>query len=426
MRLPHIPQTRRIMRQALLFSGLNRQPMIEDTELSEGKNLISNNLPAISPRKPHKSIQTVTAPKDLMITGNKLVHIDGTGFYYDGVNKGTVTAGLKSMVEFNGKVIIFPDKKYYDFITDTFGTFTCPYDIDYATVHYNRVFGIKGSEIFASKLGEFDVWEEYGGTELDSWATSVAGEGDFTGITTYQDHVVFFKRDQMYELYGYTPSQFRVLEVNKIGCIDSRSIAEVAGTLIFASENGIQTYSGGVPRLLSDKLDLKHVSEAIAGTDGRKYYVYVDGQCFAYDTAMGTWMPYMDDIPIRFASGDNALYFLDSEGIKEIEAGTGDIEWEMVTKEFDDGIFNQKSLKAIKLKLQMEEGSRVEVFVRLDGREWVQHKIIEQPLGSYTPHREVFTTIPMRRASRYQIKLTGTGEALVYGEREYYVGSERP
>jgi len=426
MRLPYIPQTNRIMRKQLLFSGLNKRSIIDDTELSSGKNLSTLDLPAISPREALKTISTLTSPTDLLIVNGKLVYIDGTSFYYDGVVKGTVTAGTKSMVDFNGRVVIFPDKKYYDYIGNTFGTMTCPYDIEYATVHYNRIFGIKGNNIYASKLGEFDTWQDYSGTELDSWATDVAGHGDFTGITSFQDHVVFFKRDAMFELYGYTPSQFRVLEVNKVGCVDSRGIKEVNGRLYFASEKGIMTYAGGVPELISERLNIDNLTSCALGGDNRNLYVSYGTETYVFDTLMQAWLPYMDKVVKRFANGANSLYFIATDNkLYQLNEGTELVEWEAISKEYEEGIFNKTSLKSIKLKLKMDLGSTVEVYVKLDGREWIQHKVIVQPESAHNAHREVFVTIPMKRATTYQIKLTGQGKSLVYGEREYYVGSER-
>lgn len=423
MRLPYIPQTQRLVTKPLVFSGLNKSPIIDDIELSDGKNLDSDNLPAISPRKPLKTIATLTAPTDIYVMNNKLVYVDGTSFIYDGVVKGTVSAGVKSMVDFNGKIVIFPDKKYYDFITNTFGSMTCPYDIDYATTHYNRIFGIKGSNIYASKAGEFDVWADYSGTLLDSWTADVYSPGNFTGITSYQDHVVFFKRDQMYELYGYTPNQFKVLETAKVGCVDNKSISDVGGVLFFMSEAGICSYSGGFPRVISEKLQLNNVSSAKAGGDGRNYYVTVGGYTYIFDTFRNTFMPYMDAC-IAFADGNNSFYALGvDKKVYEIGTGTNPVVWEAVTKEFDEGIFNKLSLKSVKLRMKLKENSEVHVWVKLDGREWIEHKIITQ--SYYDAHREVICSIPMKRATIYQIKLTGQGEALVYGEREYYVGSDK-
>ena len=239
--------------KALVFKGVNKKEIIEDTELSDGVNLDSEMIPALSPRKPIKSVAKLSSPTYFGIVNGKHYFIDEVDFYYDGVKRGVLSKNKKSIVDFNGNLVIFPDKKYYDYVEGIFGTFNSP-DIDYAAVHYNRIFGVKGNDIRASKVGDFKKWEEFGGTELDSWAADVYSPGDFTGITSYQDHVIFFKRDQMYELYGYTPSQFKIIESAKTGCIDNESIKEVQGVLFFMSESGVQTYSGGFPRPISEKL----------------------------------------------------------------------------------------------------------------------------------------------------------------------------
>jgi len=44
----------------------------------------------------------------------------GCSFKYNNVTKGAVTASAKSMVDFNGRIGIFPDKKTYDYIGDVF------------------------------------------------------------------------------------------------------------------------------------------------------------------------------------------------------------------------------------------------------------------------------------------------------------------
>ena len=425
MRFPMLEDVAQTQTRPLLFQGLNKKEMIEDNEIADGINLDTELLPAISPRKPMKLERTLAAPASFTIINGKQVYVDGTDFYYDGLVKGTVTAGLKTLLDFNGNVLIFPDKKYYDYIGETFGTFTAP-DIDYATIHYNRVFGIKGSDIRASKVGDFKTWEDFSGTALDSWAADVYSPGDFTGITSYQDHVVFFKRDQMYELYGYIPSQFKIVESAKVGCIDNRSIAEIGGVLYFLSEAGVMTYSGGFPRAISDKLNATYTSGAAIG-DGRKYYLNLNGEeTFIFDTLMNTWMPYSKGNIIQFARFDNDIYPLDSLGnLNLLGEGLEPLEWEVITKDFDDGTFRKKSIKAIRLKVNLDLGSELEVYVKLDGRSWVLHKTIKQVDKFYTNKREIVTTIPLKRASNYQIKIVGRGKAIVYGEREFIVGSDK-
>lgn len=428
MKLPYMQELGNTKVAPLVFSGLNKNDIIEDTELSDGINLDTEKTPAISPRKSTLVIKKLQNPKSFMMIGDKQVYIDGTDFYFDGVKKGTVTStsGGKSMVDFNGNVVIFPDKKYYDYVEDKFGTFECPYDIEFATVHYNRIFGIKGSDVYASKVGDFKTWDDYSGTELDSWAADVYSPGNFTGITTYQDHVVFFKRDQMYELYGYTPSQFKILESAKIGCIDNRSISEVGGVLFFMSEKGVQSYAGGFPRNVSEKLNLVSIKSAVAIGDGRKYYVSIEDEVYIYDTWQDTWMPYMNIKVISFGKLDTDIYALGDDGnIYQLESGNEMVEWEAITKLFDDGTFNKKSVKAIRLKAKMDIGSELYVYVRANERSWVLHKTIKHNEKYYMSRRDIFITIPIKRAETYQIKIVGKGNALVYGEREFIVGSDK-
>lgn len=426
MKLPYLEAIGNTQVKALIFSGLNKKEMIEDTELSGGSNLDSELIPAAAPRKPINLLRTIASPQSFIMINNKQAYVSGTSFYYDGIAKGTVALGHKSMVDFNGNIVIFPDLKYYDYILDTFGTFTCPYEIDFATVHYNRIFGIKGSNVYASKVGDFKAWDDYSGTAMDSWAADVYSPGDFTGITSYQDHVVFFKSDQMYELYGYIPSQFKIVEAAKMGCIDDRSISEVAGMLFFMSEKGVQTYSGGFPRSISDKLNLGPVTSASAIGDGRKYYISINGVVYIYDTWQSIWLPYVDLNVVDFGKSDNDIFALASDGkLYQFESGTEVIDWEVISKRFDDGTFKKKSIKAIRLKAKMDIAAELSIYISLDERGWVLHKVIKHNELYYRENREIFITIPIKRASTYQIKIVGKGRSIVYGEREYLIGSDK-
>ena len=426
MKMPILENIENTFTQPLLFQGLNMKELIEDKEISFGINLDSELIPAIAPRKPMSILETRTAPHNFMMVEGKPMYVDSTNLVYNGVVRGRVTAGRKSIVDFNGFLVIFPDKKYYDYIDDEWGSFDCPYDIDFTTVYYNRIFGISGSDIYASKVGDFKTWDEYAGLETDSWAADVYSDGDFTGITSYQDHVIFFKRDQMWELYGYTPSQFKIMEASKMGCVDDRSISEVGGMLFFLSETGVQTYAGGFPREISERLNITNLEKGAAIGDGRKYYICIDKVVYTFDTWNGVWTPYADIDVVDFAKSDNEIYAMTTDGkVYHFEDGEEIVEWEAKTKKFDDGTFRKKSIKSVKLKVQMDVNAELFVYVSADERPFVLHKHIRQVDTFYRKSREVWATIPLKRASTYQIKIIGKGKSIVYGEREFVVGSEK-
>lgn len=108
------------------FKGYNANTQIEDGEMPDMLNLTSDYYPCLSPRASRAVINSsLTAPTALFAKEGKLAYVDGADFYYDGEQKGPVTAGVndaKQMVSFQHKILIFPDKKYYDISTDTFGS----------------------------------------------------------------------------------------------------------------------------------------------------------------------------------------------------------------------------------------------------------------------------------------------------------------
>lgn len=425
MRLPYLNNINNLKISPLLFSGINKKEIINDNEISDGHNLSTDEIPAICPREPMEVIKSLVKPNYLGVINNKLVYVDGTSFYYDNQLKGTVSDTKKSIVDFNGYIVIFPDKKYYDYINNEFNSFTCP-DIDYAVVHYNRIFGIKGSEIRASKLGDFKAWEQFEGTQMDSWGTDVYSVGDFTGTVSYQDHIVFYKENSMYELYGYTPSQFKVLEVAKIGCIDNKSITETQGILFFASETGIFVYTGGFPTDISTNLNIKNLNKASLIGNGNKVYISIDGTTYIYDTNLKTFLPYADLDVLYFAKDDMYVYALTTDGeIYRLNSGDEIVEWSLTTKQFDDGVFNKKSIKAIRLKAIMETGSEMSIYVSRDNRPFIQVGQTIKFQNEYIKTKEVKITIPLKRASYYQIKITGKGKSIIYGEKEFVVGSDK-
>lgn len=604
MRLSLLP-TQKSARKELLFKGLNKNEFISDNELKDGTNLGSEYLPSISPRLPREkqvlmngdSVVTITTPNYLFTAGGKLCWVDGDNFVFDGAVKGTVVgASVKSMVDFNGFVVIFPDKKYYCYDSlnseyDVFGTFgagdcedvslfeavsstlalststfkfgtssiqctstaasgfygcksktnnfkidhtkyylatgyvkassvnvrlsvlkgsngatiangtavasgtdfkrvtvvvkpseldvedfvilqaeatssaigqKCYVDglqlfeitatqyedgdytdvdfiaslvfepipaIDFASTHYNRVFGGKGSNIYASAWGNFKAWSQFDGTNQDSFATDVSTEGDFTGMRTYSNHVTYFKDNYMEEVYGSLPSNFQMMSVGGFGAISNYAIAEGSGYLMFADSKGIWIYTGGLPVNIGKPLNLKTYTNIKIQSDGRRFYVLVIEsstvrKLYVYDIETKSWMPEDDLNIVSMISLNGFVYALDSTGyVWKFNSGTETISWIAETKVYDENIFEKKKTKKIRLKLKMAVGSSLNIYSSKDGGSWVLEHSVSNSLDE-EDYRVAIKSISIGRAERYQLKFTGTGEVLVYGEREFDIGSQ--
>jgi len=168
-----------------------------------------------------------------------------------------------------------------------------------ATAH-GRLVGVNKGKVYISSYNDYSNWDFDTSTDYaDSHAwmsetqtTSGAG-GNFTAIASYQNHIICFKEDFIHEVTN-TKNPFRITDVFSIGTIDQRSVQIVSGLLIFAARDGIYAYNGSSPKLMSYNLNIDELHTAVAGTDGRFYYLYcTDGNdkpyMFTYDTQCGCW-----------------------------------------------------------------------------------------------------------------------------------------
>lgn len=434
MRIPRLitNKTRRINRDTITFSGLNRNALISDNELSACKNIsMTEHNPLISCRPPREVLYTLDNPKSLFSIDDKIVLVDGTNFKYNDVVKGTVASGVKSMVDFNGRIIIMPDKKYYDYVGDAFNDIgtaeypaagSCP-DMDYICVHMNRVFGVKGCNIYACKQGDVTNWTYFDTVSTASWAADVESEGgDFTGIVSYQNHVVLFKADFMYELYNNKPP-YTIQRVNKVGCISNMAIVEVDSALYFVGRKGVYAYTGGTPRLISEKLN-ENYSDAVLGTDGRLLYLSLyngtEWNLYAYDTQTGIWIREDNLQAIQFTRIGEHAHALAPDG-KLYKFNSGEekgIEWEIETKNFTEEIFNKKGNGVVKIRIDLEPFSSVNIYTQVDNRGYSLQKSF-----STQGQRTYYANIKVQMADCFKVKLQGKGGFKLYAfGREVVVG----
>lgn len=445
MILPTLTPTKGKFKQKLFtFRRLNRLTLIADDELSEASNISWKNTPALSSRPSRETLFTLTTPKSLTTAGTVLAWVDGTNFKYNNTTKGTVTAGMKSYADLNQKICIFPDKKSYDYLTDTFATMVAasPAETDpavipaptvaipsivYACTHNNRIFGVFNSTIVACALGNALSWQFfYPPDAQNSYAIDWDTEGgNFTGIVSYQNHVVLFKAGYMYEMYNVNPP-YNIQRVNKIGCIGQNAIVEVGLTLYFVGAQNIYAYSGGLPRPISEPLNVTW-TDAVLGADDRFLYANLKTGAttwtmFVYDTLSGAWAPEDDLSVLQFAKLDGKCNALTSTGpISKFNSGAeASIPWSFETKPFTLDAFNTKSVNKVRLSLTLGSGSSAALYVSYDDDAWFFVKAF-----AIVDQENYIANIPPRQADRVKFKLEGTGEYTFMGMQiEYYLGED--
>lgn len=310
-------------------------------------------------------------------------------------------------VTYTKKVLIFPDKKSFDFDTD-FGALNSSQiseilknitdmpDIKQAVVHNSRLFGISDDMVFASAYNDYSGWTldtvgitdsegnvtDTGYDENHAWCSTAQSNtrasGDFVGITTFDGYVVCFKKDYMQEVYG-TYNPFRINDVYADGATDGRSIQVVGSKLIFASKDYIKVYTGSQPKIISYPLDISDIKEAVSGTDGRKYYVFLKyGTQYAdsgdyknkaflvYDTLTESWVHYSEsegDI-LGFANNNDGMYAVRGGNIIKLECdGYSGVEWSFDTDFTVDGSIDMRHVHKLQILCEMGPKSEMSVYM---------------------------------------------------------------
>lgn len=112
--------------------------------------------------------------------------------------------------------------------------------------------GVHRNRIRWSHPDEPEDW-----SELDKLDIEVGG-GKITGLRSFDDHLVIFKDDSVWALYGYDlPSWQLVKKSRSVGAPSPAAIARSEQALFFYSssgKSGIYAYGGGQPAHLTEKL----------------------------------------------------------------------------------------------------------------------------------------------------------------------------
>lgn len=368
------------------------------------------------------------------------VKVIATGSSTDNLN---ISAVIKQVT---ADSIVFPDETFIELIAEgeTEKTInvdnikierSCP-DLDYIIESNNRLWGVsnKDNTIYACKLGDPTNWTYFQNTSLDSYYVEQGTDGEWTGCAAYSSHLLFFKEDYIHKIYGSKPSTYQVstAQCHALEKGSNKSIAIINETVLYKSRLGIMAYSGGIPILISDNFGTDRYINAVAGTDGIKYYVSVlrddKSELLVYDMEKLLWHK-EDDTRARCFCYHNGklLYISDNDGVIYEMASDNpmptetDIKWYAQLGAFDEFIEERKIYSKIKMRLFLAESSELTISISLDGGEWeMQQRINAERDRSY------FLPIVPRRCNKFAIRFDGKGYCKIESfVREYRQGTGR-
>jgi hypothetical protein len=312
-------------------------------------------------------------------------------------------------------------------------------NLKYVTVHLSRLFGVDEGRVYASAFNnysDFDIDTTAESNESNAWISATGANtkagGEFTGITTFQNHVICFKKDFMHEIYN-TKNPFRIQDIYAEGCVDNRTIQDVDGQLIFVSEDNVKVYTGSNPRILSYYLGVEKYNDAVAGTDGRNYYLYCkdelgDSHIFVYDTYCNQWSRReCPDKVLNFAVCDLGIYMLCEEGIYKIESGEySETEWSFETDLITNENCNIKHIEKLQMFCDIVRGASMKVSFVYDNKE---PEVVWECDSQESTIQKVIRVKPRMTACHgFKVRVEGSGfvrirtmELLIQGGGDLYV-----
>ena len=461
----------------LSFSGLNRRHTLDTGELSYAKNISTVEAPYLTP-SPECDTSAFGGGRTILdifgFDNFVVVVLSDSGstvmYFMDEENSNgldtfayctiseTDTTSHRSIVQFNvydtptdvvsgdfsKKLLVFPDKVSID-IAELLEkknyskppeiepasleteTLKIP-DLKYVTVHLSRLFGVDDDRVYASGFNDYANWNldtagEY--NESNAWCSpaqaNTRADSKFTGITTYQNHVVCFKRNFMHEIYN-TKNPFRIQDIYAEGTIDNRTIQDVDGRLIFVSDDNVKIYTGSNPRIISYNLNIPKYETAVSGQDGRNYYLFVtcgkEEHLFVYDTMFDVWSEryYGLGTVKGFASNSVGMYMCTNNTISKLDTN----EYSGQDWAFETGLItnNTVDIKHIK-KLQWLgdfENCQLDVYILYDDEEFdenASHKVFSST--ERLNGRKAIRVKPRNTANYgFKIHFEGLGYAKLY------------
>ena len=510
MKLPQMQYAGdRRTQQTVQFGGLQYGRSGSEGDFAETLNLSSRQFPSLCQR-PARSLVAQYDNATALYAKNKLIVVDGTEFRYDGETVGAVSAGEKQIVSVNSKIIIFPDKKYYDTTTGVFGdmaetvssqsvtwttstlkltgagdltskfaagqavkisgsslsannltlvlkavssdtltfadeSFTEGAEAGTVTVARevpdfscicesgNRLWGAAGNTIYASALGDPLTFFNYEGLSTDAYAVAVGTDGDFTACAAYSSNVLFFKQTALHKVLGAMPSEYRIYDytIPGVQAGSQKSLVTINETLFYKGEDGVYAYNGATPSLITANFGVRRFRNAVAGTDGARYYISMQDvgtalwSLYVYDPLYGIWLREDDTHVIDFARQDTMLHFLsgaDGDVYVISQDGKEDtFPWEAEFYPLDDTIYGKRGYSKLWLKLELEKDAWMKAEVSEDGAPWRQ-----VGLWHYEKAGSVLAPVFPTRCDSFRLKLSGKGRCVVKNMvREFDVGSER-
>lgn len=312
-------------------------------------------------------------------------------------------------------------------------------DVKWLCAHENRLWGCKDDMVYACKLGDIFNWSNLDTLAGSAYQVDTGSAGSFTGCISFRGYPTFLKEEHIFKMYGSVTSDFELLGSATLGLAEGSggSLAVAGETLFYLGRSGVMAYTGGIPQPMGEAFGADRFKNAVAGSDGLKYYISMEGtdgrnRLYVFDTQRSVWHIEDETRVTHFARHEGNLYYLNDRGeiwitgnIQDPPAGAEPeevVEWMAEFTDFTEEDPNKKGIGKLQIRLELEDGAEARVWIQLDSDGlWRSVSTIK----GEGEKRSYYLPIIPSRCDHYRIRLTGNGACRIYSMvRETYSGSE--
>lgn len=294
----------------------------------------------------------------------------------------------------------------------------------------DRIWGINGNEIYCSASENPYTWYDFDtSTVARSFYAKVPYVGQFTGICSYMGDVFFFTKEEVYRMYGSTPDAFSLRSLGFFGCEEGESCGTAMQALFYNSTRGPALFDGESAKLINRPFGNLVPKNTVGCGCGTKYYLADGEYLYVYDIQNGTWHKedgagIVDMIVIGgrlvIAYDDTRVFYYQHDFDRDGVSFEAPIKSCVEFADISEGSPYYITAGEITLRLWLDEGSELSMYISYDGGEYELIHSTTQP----GKHSETVRYTPKQRCDHYRLKFEGVGAWKLYSMmRTYQVGS---
>lgn len=298
--------------------------------------------------------------------------------------------------------------------------------LEHVCVNRDRIWGTVGNEIYSCASGDMRNWYNYEATAAASFQAEIYAVSRFVGCASYGSNVYFFTTEDVYRMYGTTPTAFSLVTLGTYGCeeMSGESFGVTSHRLFYNSTHGPVVFDGDTASLISRPFGDERITDVRGIAWGGKYYMATADRLYVYDTRYGAWTA--EDMRgivgmlvlsgrLMMLSDEGALYIDALPGEKVAQVADSYVEF----ADISEGTMFGVNVSEFALRVWLGEGAKLKLSISCDG----------------DPYREIWSTgregrrtytvrySPMTRCESYRLRLDGEGEWKLYSLMRNYTAT---